>query len=283
MKRIIYFLVLIFLLSACGEGSFDTDKSGLKYHFFKENKEAAKPVPDDVLVLRMMYKTESDSVLFNTAEITSPFRMRMKKPSHEGGCIEDAFGLMHVGDSARFLIDAVQFFENTKKQERPAFVRDGDKLVFDIKIVKILKSDQFEDEVRALQHASESEEIRLLEHYLKITNVTVLPEKSGLYYIGLQPGTGKKAGHGSTVKIHYTGSFVDGKVFDSSLERNEPFTFQTGSGQVIPGLEEGVLKMKTGGTATLIIPSKLAYGFEQKGPVPPFSTLIFEVELLEVN
>jgi FKBP-type peptidyl-prolyl cis-trans isomerase len=85
------------------------------------------------------------------------------------------------------------------------------------------------------------------------------------------------------VSIHYTGSFIDGKVFDSSLERNEPFLFKIGSQQAIQGMEEGILKMRVGGTATLIIPSKLAYGFEQKGPIPPYSTLIFDVELLDVK
>ncbi len=283
MKNIFYVVCIAILTFSCRNGGYKTDKSGLMYKFITENKEAVKPVNDDVLVLHMVYKTEKDSVLFSTAEISGPFRMRMKKISHEGGCIEDAFGMMHVGDSASFLIDAVNFYEKTKKQDRPMFVKDGDKLKFDIKIVKILKTDQFEDEVRALQHSSEAEEIKLLADYLKITNVTVTPEKSGLYYIETLAGKGKKAEIGKTVKIHYTGSFVDGKVFDSSLERNEPFSFKIGSQQAIQGLEEGVLKMRTGGTSTFIIPSKLAYGFEQKGPVPPFSTLIFEVELIEVK
>ncbi|MBI5218974.1 MAG: FKBP-type peptidyl-prolyl cis-trans isomerase [Bacteroidia bacterium] len=284
MKKIfIGFLFIWIFLFSCIHEDFKTDKSGLRYKFFIENKDAAKPVNDDILVLKMIYKTGKDSILFSTAELSGSFRMRMKPASHEGGCIEDAFGMMHVGDSARFVIDAVNFYEKTKKTEAPLFIRQGDKIIFDIKLVKILKTSDLENEVRSLNHASEAEEYKLLEQYLKNANIKQKPEGSGLYYIETKAGTGRKAEHGMTVKIHYTGSFVDGKVFDSSLERNQPFEFKLGTRQAIPGLEEGVLKMKKGGTATLIIPSKLAYGFEQKGPVPPFSTLIFEIELLDAR
>jgi FKBP-type peptidyl-prolyl cis-trans isomerase len=96
-------------------------------------------------------------------------------------------------------------------------------------------------------------------------------------------GTGIKATAGRKVTIHYTGKFIDGQIFDSSYERNKPFTFTLGALEVIPGLEEGVSLMQVGGKARLIIPSFLAYGEKQIGPIPPFSTLIFEIELLSVE
>ena len=107
--------------------------------------------------------------------------------------------------------------------------------------------------------------------------------KSGLKYVILQNGTGENADSGRTVTVHYTGYFENGKIFDSSVERNEPITFVLGQGMVIPGWEEGIALLKKGGKAQLVIPPALAYGSMQRGEIPANSTLIFDVELVDVK
>lgn len=105
---------------------------------------------------------------------------------------------------------------------------------------------------------------------------------SGLQYLVTKEGTGKQPAATSIVKVHYTGKLVDGTVFDSSVERGEPIEFPLN--QVIPGWTEGLQLMKEGGKATLYIPSKLGYGEQGvPGTIPPHSTLIFDVELIEVK
>lgn len=100
----------------------------------------------------------------------------------------------------------------------------------------------------------------------------------------IQVGSGEEAVEGKEVKVHYTGTLTDGKKFDSSLDRNEPFTFRLGAGMVIPGWEQGIKGMKVGGKRKLTIPPQLGYGERGAGGViPPNATLLFDVELLEVK
>lgn len=87
---------------------------------------------------------------------------------------------------------------------------------------------------------------------------------------------------GDEIVIHYHGTLTDGTVFDSSVDRGEPFQTQIGVGQVIQGWDEGVIGMKTGGKRKLTIPPRMAYGEQGVGSIPPNSTLIFEVELVEI-
>lgn len=96
-------------------------------------------------------------------------------------------------------------------------------------------------------------------------------------------GTGDLAVNGSLVVVHYTGKFVDGRVFDSSVSRGEPFQFILGAGQVIKGWDDGVEGMRVGGKRLLQIPPELGYGMNDYGPIPGGSTLYFEVELLKVG
>lgn len=106
---------------------------------------------------------------------------------------------------------------------------------------------------------------------------------SGLRIEDLKVGIGAEAKAGNTISVHYTGILVDGKKFDSSLDRGEPLSFTLGVGQVIKGWDEGVAGMKVGGKRKLTIPSELAYGARAIGSIPPNSTLIFEVELLGIK
>src|SRR5262245_47118710 len=107
---------------------------------------------------------------------------------------------------------------------------------------------------------------------------------SGLQYEDQQEGTGVAAKTGDTVEVHYTGTLKDGKKFDSSRDRNRPFAFKLGAGQVIKGWDEGVAGMKVGGKRKLVIPSDLGYGPRgYPGAIPPNAELTFDVELLKIK
>jgi peptidylprolyl isomerase len=106
---------------------------------------------------------------------------------------------------------------------------------------------------------------------------------SGLKYLDLVEGKGSAPKSGQTVSVHYIGTLENGTKFDSSRDRGRPFEFTLGAGQVIKGWDEGLSTMKVGGRRQLVIPPSLGYGDRGIGPIPPKSTLIFDVELMGVK
>ena len=111
----------------------------------------------------------------------------------------------------------------------------------------------------------------------------IVTTESGLQYIDIGIGKGKSPKVGDKVVVHYSGFLEDSTKFDSSRDRNKPFEFSIGMGRVIKGWDEGLLSMKLGGKRKLIIPSNLGYGERGAGKIPPNSTLIFDVELIDIK
>ncbi|MBA3319783.1 MAG: FKBP-type peptidyl-prolyl cis-trans isomerase [Gemmatimonadales bacterium] len=118
----------------------------------------------------------------------------------------------------------------------------------------------------------------------EIDSAALTKTASGLQYQDIVIGTGAEATPGQVAVVHYTGWLTDGTKFDSSRDRNEPFPFPVGGGQVIAGWDQGVAGMKVGGRRKLVIPPDLGYGPQGSPPViPPAATLVFDVELLELK
>ena len=117
-----------------------------------------------------------------------------------------------------------------------------------------------------------------------ITVLLALPAWAGELKIeDLRKGEGATAQRGTTVEVHYTGWLENGKKFDSSLDRGQPFSFTLSAGRVIRGWDQGVVGMREGGLRRLTIPPELGYGASGIGPIPPNATLIFEIRLLRAR
>lgn len=115
------------------------------------------------------------------------------------------------------------------------------------------------------------------------SSAAAVPASDELVIEDIKTGTGVEVKSGDTVSVHYVGTLTDGQKFDSSRDRNQPFSTQIGVGNVIAGWDQGIVGMKVGGVRKLVIPSALGYGAQAAGSIPPNSTLVFEVELLEVK
>lgn len=249
----------------------------------------------DYVEMHMTILSIEDQVVFSTLQNNQTITVEYGKPIDTKG-FEMALGKMSKGEKAKLVVPS-RLGKMEAGHRNPAtgkfMIEPYTPIIYDVEIVDVKTKAQYDKEMKEkLEKANErtqeakNNEDAILKEYLKSNNITTKPTASGMYYIETKKGTGNKAVKGKSVKVHYTGKLLNGKVFDSSLDRkpSEPLEFVIGEGQVIKGWDEGIAMMREGGKAKLIIPSKLAYGERQLGnDIPAFSTLVFDVELVEVG
>ena len=195
---------------------------------------------------------------------------------------------MSEGDSARLKVSTGAFFIETLKTPVPEYLTDQEKIIIDLKILDIQKEKDFNIEKNLFLswvkefHLSEEERIS---NFLNNENIKPEPEESGIYYISLEKGQGQKVQKGKRIKIHYQGRFLNGYFVDDTYKRDAPLDFVFGTEfYIIDGMEEALKKMREGDKALVIIPSELAFGAmgSAGGIIPPFTTMIYELEVLKV-
>jgi FKBP-type peptidyl-prolyl cis-trans isomerase FkpA len=297
MKKYSFLIAMIiatFILTSCSEhpGYKKTD-DGLFYKFYVQNEDAATPEIGDVMTVVMSYGLEEpDSIVFTSDSLSEPSLLQLMEPTYKGD-ISEGLALMAVGDSASFIVNADSFYINNvglEKDQIPEFVKPGSNLKFEIKLVSIQTKAEYEAErklkiekIQAMMEERKAKEPEDIKQFVKDSSITALPSATGLYYIETKRGTGAMPVKGDTVSVHYSGRFLDGSTFDSSVG-GEPIDFVIGINQVIPGWEEGILLMRAGGKAKFIIPSDLAYGANGAGTlILPYTPLVFDVELIKVK
>jgi len=181
------------------------------------------------------------------------------------------FGFVESGQE---VVDTIQQGDTIESLE---IVRVGDEAV----AWDALKA--FKD-FDASKEARQAEAKKQAEEKLKALTEGFDKTESGLYYKSLEKGNGGKASKGQKVSVHYEGMLPDGQVFDSSFKRNQPIDFNLGTGQVIPGWDEGIALLEVGEKARFVIPPHLAYGSRGAGGViPPNATLVFDVQLVAIK
>jgi len=225
----------------------------------------------------------NDSAFFNGVR-----KFQVQQPAYEGA-IDECFSMLSVDESATFIIPADNFFAVTLQSSLPRFITPGGSLKVQIEMLEIQSEKNYIREKEAflswIDDFGEYEKV-ILTQFLDEEKLDVNPLPSGIYYLNLNPGTGKKVEAGDTVTVNYEGKFLNGKFFDSTVKRRQPFQFVYGTEwQVIDGLEEAIGMMYEGEKSLFIFPSELAFGNRGSSSslIPPFTSLIFEVEILKVS
>ena len=288
MKRYCYIFLLLFVfvvIYSCKDnyGDFNVAESGLQYRFVESHENAQLPKIGNVLELEYSYEKEDGTVLFSSREGGRKYMKTLEKPAHTGGSIEDGLAMMHEGDSAIFKIGAENFLLFSEKYGHlPNGVDALNPIIIKVRLVDIMDEKDMELYLSSRYHTGEEKEMEILDNYLKNANITVEPTESGLYFIERNAGSGDYIKEGNEVAVNYTLTLADGSLVETTLGQ-EPMTFVVGREKFIAGWEEAIRMMKKGMTATVIIPSKIGYGSETKGDILPYSTLIFDIEILDVK
>ena len=279
MKKIITSFLLVTLgLSLFAQQPKQAD-NGAKYRIIKGSTQGRGVNGDSSLMLHMNYKLaieSTDSTLAETFSKNSAVYVPLMEPS-----FHEVLKQLHVGDSAIITLNADSFFMNSFGQARPPFFKEGENIKFTIKVVDIMNEKELmkkQDEERIGFQAKDS--VELAKTLSTLTNAKTTA--NDLTYVVEKAGTGKQVKKGDKVAVKYKGYLLNGQVFDENL--NEGIKdLPVGLGQVIPGWDEMLQLMKVGDKVKVVIPWKLAYGPRNAGPIPPYSSLIFEMELVSAK
>ncbi len=280
-------LIAVFLAGCFNQHSkypgFSKGKDGIFFQLQRIGENTEKAKPGDYVTANIVYKTMNDSVFF-----TGVRKLQVTEPEYKGS-IDRCFMMLSEKESATFIISASDFFHKTLQSDMPSFLKEGDMMKVTLDINAIQTNEQYLKEKEAFLHWIEDfgdYEKVILNQFLDQKKLNVEPVKNGLYRIVLKEGKGKLIEPGDTITINYEGKFLDGKFFDSTIKRNQPFQFVYGTEwQVIKGLEDALSLMKEGEKSLFILPSELAFGEEgsSTGIIPPYTSLIYEVEVLKIN
>jgi len=286
-KPILFLLVFTVFLSSCDYFSkypgYKKTKSGIYFKLTQFGESSVKAKPGDYITADITYKTINDSVFFEGRR-----KIKVTEPSYFGS-VDECFLMLAEEEKASFILSAKDFFHKTLETTLPRFIDDDAPMIIDIDMVDIQTEEEYIREKEAFLHWIEDfgdYEKVILRQYIEQEKIDIEPTASGLYHLIVAEGNGNAVYTGDTITVHYEGHFLNGKFFDSTKRRNSPFQFVYGKKwQVIEGLEEAIGRMTEGEKALFILPSQIGFGEtgSSTGIIPPYTSTVFEVELVEVK
>jgi FKBP-type peptidyl-prolyl cis-trans isomerase FkpA len=263
-------------LDANGYDALEPTNSGLYHVIISEGTDINPKLTDYVninftgsLINGTVFETSDRAIavakgILRDDKLYGPTRFKLETLGILG--LREGLSLMKEGGRSKLIIPSNLGFGSIDYGTIPPYST----IIYEVELLDVISN-------------PEEHEQGLLDQFVAEQGIIEEPTGSGLYYIEEIVGTGDLPGNNSIVKIHYTGTLLDGREFDRS--GNTPISFALNSQNIISGLIEGVRKMRKGGTARIIIPWNIAYGAQgsSEGIIPPYSTLVFDVELVEIN
>ena len=296
------FLVLAAIGFASCNGGFKQGPNGILYNVHSE-KGKTKIKEGDFVATHVVFKNDADSVIFNSYDGGQPQYLIVEAPQFKGDMM-DGIKLVGEGDSLTLKVSADSVFKNG--QPRPPSFKSSKYLVYDLKIDKVIPKGTLSEEVfqrtistyiRGQVDVVKKQEPAKIQKYIADNKLTALKTDSGLYYVITKQGNGPLIAVGDTAVAYYSGRLLNGKMFDSNVREEavkgkldrleqrqfQPIRFAVGQDAVIAGWHLGFQLLNKGSKATLIIPSKLAYGEQgMRDAIPGNSPIMFDVEVVDV-
>lgn len=302
MKTRGYFLILlltaIFGLNSCKEelkkndpnAGFTQKPSGVFYKLITIGDGNTAPRLGDSLRLKLVFKNDSGVIVYNSSiHSYNGYVGMLMKEKMKYGTLDECFSMLNEGDSAHFKLNSEVVYNHAFNIGPPPGVNKNSLLTVEAKLEKIKTAAQIKTD--SISYANWCLEMHIveekrLEAYIAEKKLNQLPDSNGLIITGRKQSWGPAISGGKTIFVNYIGKFLDGTVFDNTYLTKEPLEYKVGTpDQLITGLELIVRTMRIGEKVTVIIPSHLAFGSwgSSTGIVPPFTTVMYEVEISQIN
>lgn len=278
------FVIVLGLNSCTQKSKYTSSDAGFEYKYLIETNSQKFPSDSTMLFLHIRLFNERDSLLFDSEKIASPFKDWYEKSATDRP-LNKAYAMMQEGDSMSFLFNAREYYRSINPQT--TFVdsfAEFEKLRFEIKLDKIYTEDELLTNLAKQMAEKKLEEEMLLAEYIQLNYPAAKPSESGMYFIQERQGSGEYAKAHNSVIVHYSVTRINGEPVYSTYSKVEPLKVQVNDPYLYPCLIEALQKMRKGGRAIVIAPSKIAAGEKgnQAQGIPPYTTLIFDMELLSI-
>ena len=286
MRISIFFILVFFITFSCKSfryPGFSYIAEDFYCSLIEIGDKDLKPKPGDFLTANLCYKTMDDSVFFQG---TRKFRLH---PKLRKASLDYCFSTLSEGDSTIFLMPAKIFFKENLNRNLPSFFDSTDMMKMEIRLLSIQSAKEYErqkNEFLKWANAMKIKENVILSNFLKEEKINVPPVKEGFYIIPVYPGNGRRLIKGDHIWIKYKGKFLNGKFFDGTVNQASPVDFIYGTQMfLIEGLNQALAYLTEKEKVMVILPSSLAFGQEgsTSGIVPPFTSLIYELELVRIE
>ncbi len=302
VKKLFVLSVAATAMVACknpSKGGFETDSAtGVQFHFFNHADNGTKPQMGDYAEVKLVLKTQKDSVIFSSTQHKNPsdsgntIRLHLKEPYK--GCLAQGITMMSIGDSASFMLSADSLYHKTfHATNLPPSIQPGSMLVCNVKLVKIESKEEAKaerekrmQEREAMMEKHKAVEDSIIKKYLADNHVTAKPEADGMYILKDEKGKGKGIKEGDSVEIKYTAMLLDGTIVEQSdhgAGRTTYFISYKKEPQ-LPGIDDALANMKEGESVKALFPSSLAFGKQQQGLlIEPYTPLVFDISVVKVK
>lgn len=257
-------------------------QSGMYYKFHNCNTSATQPKLTDFLKIEMKCYLH-DSLYYDWQGTQHQVYTQLQDPIFAGD-LQEAYAMMHVGDSASFYVkaDSIAALYYDQDPTKVGLVPE-DYFRYEVKLVEVQTEEEFQANVEKMKESMKIEAKRALDEYVVNNNINVTPEPSGVYIIPIEKGKGRCPMKGEKVELDFSATLLNGQPVGSTFDSPEKFSFVLGEGYTIQGWEEIVPKMHLGDRVKAIIPFDMAYGEHSVGEIPAYANLVYDIKLLKIT
>ncbi|MBR5081672.1 MAG: FKBP-type peptidyl-prolyl cis-trans isomerase [Bacteroidales bacterium] len=277
-------LSAMMLFTACTQKfpGYKKTQSGLYYKFHSQNTSATQPQLTDFMKVDMTCYL-NDSLYYDWQGAQHDVYTQLRDPIFKGD-LQEAYAMMHVGDSASFYLKADSVAALYYEQDPNVVgLKPEDYFRYEVKLVEVKSEEEFMAELETMKEMMKEASQTALADYIEANNINVTPEPSGVYIIPMEKGKGRCPVKGEKVELDFSATLLDGRSVGSTFDSPEKLSFVLGEGTTIQGWEEVVPKMHLGERVKAIIPFDLAYGERAVGSIPAYANLVYDIKLLKIT